>query len=199
MHDEIARERSICDTHLTSCSEELSMSPKRVREIPRILQGRDFVVGDVRGCSRTLERALAILRFDARCDRLFGVGDLVDRGPHCNEAVDWLEHRFEAVTLGNHDRAALSWLEAKLNGSRAAGEDWKQTLALDEYPPWRDALRKMPFALTIGTPYGPVGVVHGKAPDPDWSVPSRCWRLAPKPTLTMCFSGSSSIRRPFGR
>lgn len=76
--------------------------------------------------------------FDARCDRLFGVGDLVDRGPHRNEAVDWLEHRFEAVAIGNQDRTALGRFEAKLNGSRAAGEDWKQTLARDEYPRWQE-------------------------------------------------------------
>ena len=26
----------------------------------------------------------------------------------------------------------------------------------------------MPLALTVKTPYGPVGVIHAEAPDPDW-------------------------------
>ena len=62
--------------------------------------GRDFVVGDVHGCFRTLERALSVIAFDPNLDRLFGVGDLVNRGPHSEEALGWLEQRFDAVVLG---------------------------------------------------------------------------------------------------
>ena len=50
--------------------------------------GRDLVVGDVHGCFRTLARALSQLEFDPSCDRLFGVGDLVDRGPHSEGRLD---------------------------------------------------------------------------------------------------------------
>ena len=70
--------------------------------------GRDFVVGDVHGCFRTLEHVLDALAFDSERDRLFGVGDLIARGPHSTEAVDWLETRFTAVTRGNHEDAALT-------------------------------------------------------------------------------------------
>ena len=45
--------------------------------------------------------------------RLFGVGDLVNRGPHSEEALGWLEQRFETVVLGNHNRSVLSWFKAK--------------------------------------------------------------------------------------
>lgn len=127
------------------------------------------MVGDVHGCFRTLERALTELQFDPARDRLFGVGDLVNRGPHSIEAVDWLERRFTAVTLGNHDRAALNWFEAKLGGSHARDDDWKDTLDPRDYPRWRTALSQMPVALTVETPYGPVGVIHAEAPDPLWS------------------------------
>lgn len=130
--------------------------------------GRDFVVGDVHGCFRTLERALAESQFDPACDRLFGVGDLVNRGPHSVEAVDWLEQRFTAVTLGNHDRAALRWFEEKLSGSHAADDEWKDALDPRDYPRWRDALSQLPLALTVETPHGPVGVIHAEAPDRDW-------------------------------
>ena len=144
------------------------MPSRRVRTIAVNGSGRDFVVGDVHGCFRTLARALAEVQFDAARDRLFGVGDLVNRGPHSHEAVDWLEQRFTAVTLGNHDRAALSWFEEKLRGSHATDHDWKDALDPRDYHRWRDALSQMPLALTVETPYGPVGVIHAEAPDRDW-------------------------------
>lgn len=144
------------------------MPAARVPTFTANANGRDFVVGDVHGCFRTLERALTELRFDPARDRLFGVGDLVNRGPHSNEAVDWLEQRFTAVALGNHDRAALSWFDARLSGSGATDDDWKAALDPSDYPRWRTALSQMPLALTVKTPYGPVGVIHAEAPDPDW-------------------------------
>ena len=144
------------------------MPSARVRTFTANVDGRDFVVGDVHGCFRTLERALAELQFDPARDRLLGVGDLVGRGPHSLEAVDWLESGFEAVTLGNHDRAALSWLEAKLHGSTRLAQGWIQTLDPRAYRRWHEALQRMPLALTIETAHGRVGVVHAEAPDPDW-------------------------------
>ena len=65
---------------------------RTVRANPR---RRDLVVGDVHGCFRTLDRALTELRFDTDSDRLFGVGDLVDRGPHSAVALMWLKNRFD--------------------------------------------------------------------------------------------------------
>ncbi len=66
--------------------------------------GRDFVVGDLHGCLEDLEKAMAAVQFNTQVDRLFSVGDLVDRGPHSmellelHESSDW----FHAVR-GNHD------------------------------------------------------------------------------------------------
>ncbi len=58
------------------------MTPKRTHAVGLNQAGRDFVVGDVHGCFRTLECALLEIEFDPSRDRLFGVGDLVNRGPH---------------------------------------------------------------------------------------------------------------------
>ena len=50
--------------------------------------GPDLVVGDVHGCFRTLARALDAMEYEAGYGRLFGVGDLVNRGPHSAEAIE---------------------------------------------------------------------------------------------------------------
>ena len=132
-------------------------------------RGRDIVVGDVHGCFRTLERALAHLEFNTRRDRLFGVGDLVARGPHSREAAHWIEKRFTAVALGNHDRAALRSIESRLRGSNTRASGWLRSLAPSEFPRWRDAFERMPLAITIATAHGAIGVVHAESPHHLWS------------------------------
>jgi len=44
-------------------------------------EGRDFVVGDIHGMFGHLRMLLKQVSFDAEVDRLFSVGDLVDRCP----------------------------------------------------------------------------------------------------------------------
>ena len=144
------------------------MRSYRVSRVPCNAEGRDFVVGDVHGCFRTLERALAALAFDASRDRLFGVGDLVERGPHSAAALEWIERRFTAVTLGNHEDAALGWLEDRLEGSGEAPYGWLRSIAPSTYSAWRDALREMPLAVTVETAHGAVGIVHADSPHRSW-------------------------------
>lgn len=146
------------------------MSSSRVRRIACNAAGRDFVVGDVHGCFRTLERALAELSFDAGCDRLFGVGDLVDRGPHSAEALVWLECRFEAVVMGNHERPLLYWFDPHRRPSPAHRPQWMRCVPCSQHRRWRAALARLVLSVTIETPYGPVGVVHADLPHPDWAV-----------------------------
>ena len=139
-----------------------------IHSVPKNGGGRDLVVGDVHGCFRTLDRALSELGFDPSRDRLFGVGDLVNRGPHSEEALPWLESRFHAVTTGNHERPIRDWFRAKLLGGRPRSLPWLRKIPSDHHQRWYDALDAMPLALTIETPHGPVGVIHAQVPDPDW-------------------------------
>ena len=130
------------------------------------LRGRDFVVGDVHGCFRTLERALAELDFEPGRDRLFGVGDLVNRGPHSVAALEWLEQHFEAVALGNHDRAVLRWFETPLGMLPPAGSEWLAEVPEGERGRWCAALAAMPVAIVGDRPNGAThvrvnGATHG--------------------------------------
>ena len=70
--------------------------------IPRNVSGRDFAVGDVHGHFSRLRQSLDRLGFDPALDRLFSVGDLVDRGPENEQVLDWLRQpgstRCKAIT-----------------------------------------------------------------------------------------------------
>ena len=144
-------------------------SPTNHRVFSPNADGRDFVVGDVHGCFRTLEHALDTLDFDPGCDRLFGVGDLVNRGPHSGDTLEWLENRFAAVALGNHDRGVLRWFEARRGTAAPTDSQWLEDLPAVDHRRWRDALAAMPVAMTIATAYGTVGVVHADVPHRNWS------------------------------
>jgi serine/threonine protein phosphatase 1 len=67
-------------------------------------------VGDVHGCFSLLAAGLVARGFDPLRDRLFSVGDLIDRGeesPSVLEAVR--RHQIKAVR-GNHEQSILDWL-----------------------------------------------------------------------------------------
>ena len=64
-----------------------------------------YVVGDIQGCFEPFQYLLGQVRFNPDKDRLWSVGDLVNRGPQNLETLRWFYDHRENVTLvlGNHD------------------------------------------------------------------------------------------------
>lgn len=69
-------------------------------------EGRDFVIGDIHGCFDAVRAILGDVKFDESKDRLFSVGDLVDRGPDSIEAIDWIAKPWFHAVRGNHEQMA---------------------------------------------------------------------------------------------
>jgi serine/threonine protein phosphatase 1 len=156
--------------------------------IPRFSRndaGRDFAVGDIHGCFSALTRALGVVRFDPVVDRLFSVGDLVDRGPESSHVMSWLESPWFHAICGNHDfmtwRSALGDPYPDVN-HLAHGGEWLGLLPAAERQCIGERLSALPLAVEVETPLGIVGLVHADCPFDDWREMQRVRWDELKPT-----------------
>jgi len=86
-----------------------------------------YAVGDIQGCYKQLRKLLKKVDFDPARDRLWCVGDLVNRGPDSLKTLRFLKSLGEAAicVLGNHD---LHLLELAAGGSSYRRDTLKQVI-----------------------------------------------------------------------
>lgn len=106
-----------------------------------------YVVGDIQGCYDALQRLLEKLRFDPAADRLWSVGDIVNRGGQSLETLRLLHglgERF-TMTLGNHDLYLLreNW---KYPQGGSANHEVEQILAAPDREELLGWLQRQPLA-----------------------------------------------------
>jgi bis(5'-nucleosyl)-tetraphosphatase (symmetrical) len=124
-----------------------------------------YAIGDVQGCFDELQALLREIAFDAAGDRLWFVGDLVNRGPKSLEVLRFVRSlgARAVVVLGNHDLHLVTQHEGF---ERTRKDDTLQdVLSAPDCKPLVDWLRQRPMMHVEG---GHAMVHAGLLPQ--WSI-----------------------------
>lgn len=126
--------------------------------------GRDFVVGDLHGCVDALRYLLREIVFDPTCDRLFSVGDLIDRGSQSEEALALLDKPWFFPVLGNHEEALCLVAEGMMQQAawNALGGQWGQSLPAHVLAAYARRLRTLPLVRVVGSGSRCFNVLHAE-------------------------------------
>jgi serine/threonine protein phosphatase 1 len=137
-------------------------------------RGHDYFIGDIHGHHRLLKVQLEKLDFNFERDRLFAVGDIIDRGSESEKCLELLVEPWFNSVLGNHEYLFLQgfsnpscWQLLIENGGQWLNK-WldKPSQLLS----WAHLIRiMMPLSLSVKTEYGMIGLTHADSPE-NWQV-----------------------------
>jgi bis(5'-nucleosyl)-tetraphosphatase (symmetrical) len=127
-----------------------------------------WAVGDVQGCCTELETLLERIDFTPQRDRLWFVGDLVNRGPRSLDVLRLVERLGDAavVVLGNHDLHLLALARGGLE-PRVQDDSLRPILDAPDRRRLLDWLQSRP--LLHHDPVRGATMVHAGLP-PQWDI-----------------------------
>jgi len=146
-----------------------------ILKLPANTVGRDFVIGDLHGCMMELSRLLKEVNFDKSKDRLFSVGDLIDRGPFSPEALELLNFDYFHAVRGNHEQMMIDTFLLNDTSMRSIwlsnGGDWFYDIDPNVAHEWFVALceeldRRLPFIICVGEGADRFNIVHANLFNP---------------------------------
>jgi serine/threonine protein phosphatase 1 len=145
----------------------------KVQRFDQNKQGKDYIVGDLHGCYEDFLQALKAIGFNETTDRVFSVGDLIDRGPYNKECIDLLERPWFHAAKGNHeDLMILSILEGKGESMRVWQSNgghwiykpstWEPVYTDKQLKEMAQALNKLPLVIVVGEGENRYNIVHAE-------------------------------------
>lgn len=125
--------------------------------LPKNTKGRDFVIGDLHGRYDLLMRFMEHINFDRSADRMFSVGDLIDRGTQNLECLSLIYEDWFFSVKANHEDLMIQYFNDEPLGVwwSPNGGSWGTRYKLDasdEAIFVRDAVKKLddlPVMLTV--------------------------------------------------
>lgn len=137
-------------------------------------KGRDFVVGDIHGELEMLKSELVKVGFDHSKDRLFSVGDMVDRGHNSLGVLQFFYDHHDScfAVRGNHEQMLLDAVnqgtDHVIGHHIMNGGDWFYALNSFEQGFSIGFASTLPYAISVDTSYGTVGIIHAQPYGTSW-------------------------------
>lgn len=143
-----------------------------IKHFTKNLVGNDYVVGDIHGCFTLFEEKLSEIGFNTETDRMFSVGDLIDRGPECYRVGEFLDKSWFFSVLGNHEQMAIDFIEkgANIYVHPQNGGNWvlDQEDGIELLKSWIPKFKQLPLVIEVETAKGLVGIIHAECPKSNW-------------------------------
>ncbi len=135
--------------------------------LPKNGKGKDYIIGDLHGCFDLLEKALEKVNFDKEKDRLFSVGDVIDRGKDSFKCLRLNHEDWFYQVLGNHEYFLMDYLKGGTEKEvwERYGGKWFFDLSDEEKLECSTIAQSLPYTITVGD----TGIVHACVPSADWN------------------------------
>lgn len=133
-------------------------------------KGRDFVIGDLHGCYDLFLKLLDDIKFDKENDRMFSVGDLIDRGDKNIECLKLIEKPWFHCVMGNHEKMMVDAVLKQLNVELwlQNGGNWSIGHPVDELIDLACLAKLLPYSITVQAKDGDIGICHAQPPSLKW-------------------------------
>lgn len=143
------------------------------------IKGTDYVVGDIHGKYSQLELHLEEIGFNGDVDRLFCVGDLIDRGDENHRAVEFLVKPWFYSVIGNHEEMTIpvvadpyqctqTYLAMRANQD-VNGNKWFLDLPNRVQIMYLAMFMQLPYLIEIEGPNNTkIGIAHAEIPTISW-------------------------------
>ena len=168
------------------------LNPLR-KEVEKNVRGNDYVIGDLHGCYDMFLQLLEVIKFNPDKDRMFSVGDLIDRGPKSLDCLRLTSEDWFHSVFANHEEMMLhafgkgeSWYDSFVaqNWEHAGGVWGLQAQIAHnkgfmydnehyEIAHYAKKLRELPYLLNVPVGDTWVHLVHAELP-----ACSNIWELS---------------------
>lgn len=131
-------------------------------------KGRDFVIGDLHGMYNAFKKMLDEIGFNKDTDRMFSVGDLVDRGKGSKQCLELMYESWFHVCMANHEQMMINGLLHDNNDEYHSwlyngGSVWVWEVDRQELEELaKDFKNKSNMVMVVDTPKGRVNIVHAE-------------------------------------
>lgn len=155
--------------HLTFA--QIGVAPLNLlKRFAKNLHGRDFIVGDLRGCRAMFDHLLLDVGFDKASDRMFCTGGLINYGPDSVGCLDLIKEPWFHSVAGESERQLLSAaVDPSFNWKMfvAKGGTWATMLDAAQLLDLADQVADLPLAIVVGDGNERFNVIHAEFHGPD--------------------------------